>query len=89
MSHECDDTQSQGCDEALENLYLYLDAELDEASSERIRSHLDECTDCVHSYDFEKRLKSVVKERLHEDVPNEVVARLREALAREVAGGSR
>lgn len=86
MSNECDDNKAAGCDEALENLYLYLDAELDSVTSERIRSHLDDCNGCVHSFGFEKRLKAVVKERLHEDVPDAFVARLRDALAREVAG---
>ena len=85
MSHDCDDNKAADCDEALENLYLYLDSELDSVTSERIRSHLDGCNACVHSFDFEKRLKSVVKERLDEDVPDVFVARLREALARESA----
>ena len=89
MSHECDETMSHDCDEALENLYLYLDSELDQVSSELIQSHLDECTDCVNSFDFEKRLKDVIKERLNEDVPATVVARLREALAKESASRTR
>ena len=89
MSHDCDDNMSHDCDEALENLYLYLDSELDHVSFERIRSHLDECTDCVNSFDFEKRLKDVIKERLDEDVPATLVARLREALAKESASRTR
>ena len=88
MSHECDENMSQDCDEALENLYLYLDSELDQVSTERIRSHLDECTDCVNSFEFEKRLKDVIKERLNEDVPEHLVARVREALAKESASGT-
>ena len=86
MSNECDDVKGAGCDEALENLYLYLDAELDSVTSERIRIHLDECNGCVHSFEFEKRLKMVIKERLDEDVPDSFVTRLRDALAREAAG---
>ncbi len=89
MSHECDDNQATGCDEALENLYLYLDSELDASTSDRIRSHLDDCNGCVHSFEFEKRLKAVVKERLDEDVPDAFVARLRDALARESAGNTK
>ena len=86
MSNESDDNQATGCDEALENLYLYLDSELDTSTSDRIRSHLDDCNGCVNSFEFEKRLKAVVKERLDEDVPDAFVARLRDALARESAG---
>jgi mycothiol system anti-sigma-R factor len=87
MSQECDENMSHDCDEALENLYLYLDSELDHVSTERIRSHLDECTDCVNSFEFEKRLKDVIRERLNEDVPETLVARVREALAKESASG--
>ena len=89
MSHECDDNQAAGCEEALENLYLYLDSELDTLTSERIRSHLDDCNGCIHSFEFEKRLKAVIKERLDEDVPDAFVARLRDALASESAGNTR
>lgn len=71
---------SQECDEALANLYLYLDAELEQIESEEIRAHLDECPGCIHSFDFEKRLKLVVRQRLNEEVSDEFVARLRQAI---------
>ena len=74
---------SKHCDEALENLYLYLDSELDAVSSERIRAHLDECQGCGPMFDFESRLKSVVRERLDEDVPDRVVDKVRAALRAE------
>ncbi len=76
---------SKDCDEALENLYLYLDSELDSFSSARIRSHLDDCKGCGPLFDFEGRLKTVVKERLDEDVPDAVVDRVRTALREEAA----
>lgn len=87
MNNECDDTKAGDCDEALKNLYLYLDAELDSVTSERIQSHLDDCNGCVHSFEFEKRLKTVVREHLDEEVPDSFVDRLREALSRESAPG--
>lgn len=74
---------SKDCDEALENLYLYLDSELDSVSSARIRAHLDDCQGCGPLFDFEGRLKSVVRERLDEDVPDTVVDRVRTALREE------
>ena len=76
------------CDDALADLYLYLDSESDNASSSDIRAHLDGCSDCSGSFDFELRLRRVVKERLDEDVPEAVVTRLRIALKREAAGSS-
>ena len=79
---------SSDCDKALESLYLYLDAELDAASAEQIRSHLEDCSGCIHSFEFEKRLKLVIRQRLDEEVPDAFVARLRTALAREAAGNT-
>ena len=69
---------SEQCDEALARMYEYLDGELDQSDVvERIRFHLDDCPPCGDSFDFERRLKEVVKTRLSEEVPAEVMDRLR------------
>jgi len=73
------------CDDALTNLYLYLDREIEATTSEVIRAHLEDCNGCVRSFDFEARLKVVVRERLSEDVPPEFLERLRHAIAREAS----
>jgi anti-sigma factor (TIGR02949 family) len=75
------------CDEALTSLYRYLDREMEVSSFETIRAHLEDCSGCLHRFDFEARLKIVVRERLSEEVPAELIDRLRQALAREAAGG--
>ncbi|HKZ24345.1 MAG TPA: mycothiol system anti-sigma-R factor [Acidimicrobiia bacterium] len=75
------------CDEALTNLYQYLDREMGAADSERIRAHLDDCSGCFDIYEFEIRLRVVVRERLSEEVPPEFIERLRSALARESVEG--
>lgn len=77
MSEPCD------CDEALANLYLYLDSELDHLSTERIRAHLAMCGGCSGPFDFERRLKMVVRQRLNEEVPEAFVVRVREAIRAE------
>lgn len=74
---------SRECDDALTNLYRYLDRETDVTSVEKIRAHLDDCSGCLRSFDFEARLKIVIRERLSEEVPTEFIQRLRQALARE------
>jgi mycothiol system anti-sigma-R factor len=71
---------SEICDEALANLYLYLDREIDGLSAERIRSHLEDCPPCGHLFDFEGRLQQVVRERLREEVPPHLIERLHMAL---------
>jgi len=65
------------CDDALTNLYQYLDREIEASTSD--------CSGCLKSFDFEARLQIVVRERLAEDVPDEFVQRLRDAIAREAA----
>lgn len=76
---------SRDCDEALANLYLYLDSELDGVSTVRIKEHLEACGGCSGPFEFERRLKAVVRERLNEEVPEEIVIRLWEALRAEWA----
>lgn len=71
------------CDEALTNLYQYLDREMGSADSDRIRAHLEDCTGCLDVFEFEVRLKIVVRERLAEEVPAQFIERLRAALAKE------
>ncbi len=73
------------CDDALTNLYQYLDREIEATTTEVIRAHLEDCSGCLRSFDFEARLQIVVKERLAEDVPPEFLERLRDAIAREAA----
>lgn len=85
---DCNEETMRDCDDSLAKLYLYLDAELDSASSERIRSHLEECQDCNGSFDFERRLKAVVRERLDENVPDRLVEKVREAIEAERSAAS-
>lgn len=71
---------AHNCDEALQNLYVYLDRELDSATTEGIHAHLEECGECYRGFDFEHRLKQVVRDRLAEDVPPQFLEKLRTAL---------
>jgi anti-sigma factor (TIGR02949 family) len=73
------------CDDALTNLYQYLDREIETTTSEVIRAHLEDCSGCLRSFDFEARLQVVVRQRLAEEVPPEFLERLRDAIAREAA----
>lgn len=81
----CENTRHD-CDDALAKLYLYLDRELDGVSSERIRAHLEKCSSCGGSFDFERRLKMVVRERLDEEVPQSLVDKVRDAIETERTG---
>lgn len=76
MSHDCD------CGDAQDQIYQYLDAELDEETATSVRSHLDDCSGCFDSFDFHRRLKIVIKTHLSEDMPESLSAKVR-ALIRE------
>lgn len=75
---------SDKCDDALENLYLYLDGELKPDMAEGVRSHLDDCPPCFDAFSFEQRLKMVVKTRLQEEVPTDLLFRLKQVIRTEV-----
>ena len=77
MSRDCD------CDEALANLYSYLDAEMERAEADRIKSHLDGCGGCDRPFEFERRLREVVRIKLSEEVPETMIIRIRTLLAYE------
>ncbi len=73
------------CQEAVEKVYHYLDRELTWWKKARIRRHLKTCAPCRGAYGFEERLRVVVRERSQDDIPDDVVNRLREML-RDEAG---
>ncbi len=45
------------CEEVLEQLFTYLDGEIDAASSADIDRHLARCRDCYTRAEFEKKLR--------------------------------
>jgi mycothiol system anti-sigma-R factor len=57
------------CEKALENLYLFIDEEIDTASCAEIQHHIDECTDCLGVYDLERVVKSLVSRSCSEVAP--------------------
>ena len=57
------------CAKALENLYLFIDEEIDTASCAEIQSHIDECTNCLSEYDLERVVKSLVSRSCSEVAP--------------------
>lgn len=71
---------SENCDEALTSLFLFIDREMPGEDLSRIKQHLTDCPPCEGRFEFESRLKQVVRDRLQEDVPESVLARFRIAL---------
>lgn len=57
------------CEKAIENLYLFLDREIDNASCEEIQAHIDDCSDCLSEYDLERVVKQLVSRSCSETAP--------------------
>ncbi len=49
------------CEQALEQVYAFLDHELEPASAEAIREHLAACEPCVDTYDLELMVKAMIR----------------------------
>ena len=71
------------CEDSLHELYAYLDGELTEDRREAIHRHLDGCQPCAEPYDFEAELRSVIRRKCQEQVPESLVAKVRTALEQE------
>jgi anti-sigma factor (TIGR02949 family) len=69
------------CGEAVQELYSFLDGELDHEHHSAVQAHLDSCPSCVAAFRFENMLRTTVRTRLNVPVPTDLAARIRLALA--------
>lgn len=69
------------CQEALHELYTFLDGELTVEKREHIRVHLDDCNPCLEHYDFEAELRIVISTKCRESVPQS----LKDKIARSIS----
>ncbi|WP_035280751.1 mycothiol system anti-sigma-R factor [Brevibacterium album] len=81
MSAEASD-QDRPCREtararSLEQIYHYLDGELEAAEIRRIQSHLDCCADCHDEYEVESLLKELVRRSCAGSAPEGLKERIR------------
>ena len=71
------------CNDALHQLYGYLDGELTDESRSVIQHHLDTCQPCAEPYDFEAELRMVIRRKCQEQVPESLLSKVRKALEAE------
>jgi mycothiol system anti-sigma-R factor len=71
------------CEEAVHELYHYLDGELTEERRVEIRIHLDYCGPCGGAAAFEAELRRVVADRCKDRVPDSLIRRVAEAIDEE------
>ena len=62
--------KSIDCEQALKQVYEYLDSELSEHDHEAMQQHLSICKSCFSRVEFEERLNQKVK-ALREEKPTE------------------
>jgi mycothiol system anti-sigma-R factor len=68
------------CNEALKELYTFLDGELTAEVRVAIEGHLNGCTDCLEVFDFEAELRQLVARKCTERVPERLRLRIQQAL---------
>ncbi len=80
-SHDHEHTPSTDCEQALAEIYTYLDGELTDEKRSLIAGHLQGCNPCIEVYDFEAELRVVISTRArNESVPETLRLRISEKL---------
>lgn len=64
-----DDCSEPNCREAVEDLYTFLDGQLDEERRSLIQSHLDDCAPCLTAFEFHEDLKRLVNDKCRSEMP--------------------
>jgi mycothiol system anti-sigma-R factor len=82
-----DHVQEGDCNEAIKELYTFLDGELTLDRRTAIRAHLDGCHPCLEAFDFEAELRLVVSHHCRETVPESLKQRIAALLAQQAAEG--
>jgi len=68
------------CNDALHELYEFLDGELTEERRANITHHLTDCSPCLETFDFQQELKMVISSKCRDEVPEALKAKIAEAL---------
>ena len=77
---------SRGCNHAVEYVYHYLDEELTWSRKVRISWHLRRCDPCDGAFDFEVRLKEMIRDKGRDEPPPELFDRLRALIQEDGTG---
>jgi mycothiol system anti-sigma-R factor len=64
----CGSPHETDCAEVIEQVYLYLDGEIDDETRHKVREHLDECAPCLRKYGLEQDVKALVARCCGSDV---------------------
>ena len=73
----------ENCDDALHELYGFIDGELTVEKRQAIQQHLDDCPPCYEAFDFEAELRTVIKHKCVDSVPDSLRQRIADAIQQE------
>lgn len=65
-------TAEPECQDAVAELYAFLDGELSEGVMVQVEAHLRRCSPCLEAFDFEADLRRVIAAKCSEQVPSEL-----------------
>lgn len=71
------------CNDALHELYQYLDGELTDGRRQVIAQHLTACGECFEAFDFQAELRQVIAQKCRDEVPDALKSRVAELIERE------
>jgi len=74
------------CDDALSELYGYLDGELNDVVVAKVEAHLQHCSPCLEAFDFEAELRRVVSTKCRDKMPDEMRDKIFAVIERLEAG---
>jgi mycothiol system anti-sigma-R factor len=75
--------ETVNCDEAVHQLYHYLDGELTDERRGQIADHLNFCGPCGGAAEFEAELRQVIANRCKDHVPETLIQRIALAIDEE------
>jgi len=75
--------KTMNCDEAVHQLYHYLDGELTDERRSQIADHLNFCAPCGGAVEFETELRLVIANRCKDHVPESLIRRIADAIDEE------
>ncbi len=74
---------TNGCNDAVEYVYQYIDDEMTVTRKARIKWHLKHCSNCTDAYEFEVQLKQKIAIAGKSEPPAELFESLRALLQQE------
>jgi anti-sigma factor (TIGR02949 family) len=73
----------EDCEEAIRQLYAFMDNELTAELRVAFETHLNLCGECGEIVSFESELRKVIANRCQDRVPDELISRIAAAISRE------